>query len=153
MSINERDKSLMQITSRIYFTQKTKSVKRGHSAPLYSLEELRTWLYNDWLFLLLYDNWVNCGYISNMKPSLDRLDDDIGYSFSNVQIGTWEDNNKKNHNINKKSVIQLTKDGDYVNDFESLNEAASSTSIVRSNIGRCVNGKLKSAGGYLWIYK
>lgn len=35
--------------------------------------------------------------------------------------------------------------------FTSINQASNVTRISRHHIGRCVNGKRKLAGGYLWI--
>lgn len=50
-------------------------------------------------------------------------------------------------------ILQLTKDGQIVNCFNSLDEASRNTNIQKSNITYCLNGKRQSAGGYLWQRK
>ena len=52
----------------------------------------------------------------------------------------------------EKSVIQLYKDGTFVDKFKSISEASRLTNICRSNINRCCNGKCKSAGGFVWQF-
>lgn len=62
------------------------------------------------------------------------------------QEQAWRDELHKNI----MSVIQLTKDGNMVNKYISQSEAARRTNIPQQNIGKCISGKRKSAGGYLW---
>jgi len=47
----------------------------------------------------LYNNWVKHGYDKWYKPSVDRLNDDKGYSFSNIQLVTWKENSDKQHKV------------------------------------------------------
>lgn len=47
-------------------------------------------------------------------------------------------------------ILQLTKEGQVVNQFDSLYEASKKTGVQRSNIGHCLNGKRNFAGGYKW---
>ena len=51
------------------------------------------------------------------------------------------------------SVIQKTKDGIALNEYLSITEAATKTNISRKHISACVNGKRKTAGGYIWMKK
>lgn len=49
-------------------------------------------------------------------------------------------------------VIQLTKDGEFVNQYSSIAEASKQTGINVSTIESCVNKKrYKSAGGFIWV--
>lgn len=52
-----------------------------------------------------------------------------------------------------KPVIQLDIDGSVIEEFNSIKEASIKTLIHKQNIGACVNGKYKTAGGYKWKYK
>ncbi len=79
----------------MFIQQKQSSKKRNHTPPTYTKQDLIDWVTQDWLFLLLFDNWVNCGYITKMRPSIDRIDDSKSYSFDNIQITTWYENNQK----------------------------------------------------------
>lgn len=61
----------------------------------------------------------------------------------------------KAHEANKKPVIQLTKNGDFVTEYESVMDAARKTGIDCSQISGCCKNKkyYKSAGGYIWKFK
>lgn len=52
----------------------------------------------------------------------------------------------------RKSVIQIDKNNNILNVFESMIEAAKSTGVNNSHISRCCLGKLKSAGGFVWRF-
>ena len=51
-----------------------------------------------------------------------------------------------------KKILQFTKSGEFIKEWPSLNEAERELGINRGNICSCCNGKLKSAGGYVWEY-
>lgn len=50
-------------------------------------------------------------------------------------------------------VIQLSKDGNVLNEFYSTRDAQRNTGIPNQNICECINGKRKTAGGYIWMKK
>lgn len=50
-------------------------------------------------------------------------------------------------------VIQLSKDGNVLNEFYSTRDAQRNTGIPNQHICECINGKRKTAGGYLWMKK
>jgi group I intron endonuclease len=53
-----------------------------------------------------------------------------------------------------KSIIQLDKENNQLNEFKSIEEAADSNEIFkRSNISCCLTNKSKTAYGYKWFYK
>ena len=96
------------VINAIYNSQISSSKKRNHPLPLYTRSELRYWLLNDWVFDLLWSNWTNCGHIKDMKPSIDRLDDDISYQSDNIRITTWRENYAKpNKGTYRKKKIQM----------------------------------------------
>lgn len=161
---SEYRKTKQGVIASIYDHEKGSSITRGHNQPTYTLSELSLWLTNDWIFDLLYTNWVNCGYLKDMKPSIDRIDDDKGYSFKNIQIMTWGENKTKANidirsgklthgNKPQKAVLQFTKDGKFIKEFVSSNEAYRQTNIHVSSISECCLGKRNSAGGFKWGFK
>lgn len=83
------------LSSRIYEKQKHSSKKRGHAPPNYTLAAFRDWLYNHDSFVALYNNWFDSGFKTELIPSVDRLDDEKGYSFDNIRLVTWRENNIK----------------------------------------------------------
>ena len=50
-----------------------------------------------------------------------------------------------------KKIMQYTKNGELVKEWESIKEATEKLHLY--GIGRACRGKLKSSGGYIWKYK
>lgn len=146
------------LSIRIFSNQKNHSRTRNNSIPTYSIVELREWLFSHKDFDLLYDKWVISGYEYTKTPSVDRIDDNKGYSLDNIQLMTWEENRKKsykdkingiNNKINKK-VYQLDKQDNFVNEFYSLMDAFRKTGVNFRNISSVCKGRRITAGGYKW---
>lgn len=53
----------------------------------------------------------------------------------------------------KKSIIQLDKNGNFVQEFDAVTSASELTGISRTSIGNCLRERSKTAGGYVWVYK
>lgn len=52
-----------------------------------------------------------------------------------------------------KPVIQYDMNHNFIKEFDSIKDASLETKIKKQNIGACVNGKYKTSGGYIWVYK
>ena len=50
------------------------------------------------------------------------------------------------------SVVQLTKDGLYVNEFPFIKDASAKTNLDTSSIVKACKGKYSTCGGYVWKY-
>ena len=147
-------KTLKGFLQNIYTHQKETSKRRGHCSPLYTFKEFSQWF-------VLQKNWENLwlryqasGYDRNLAPSVDRLDDNKGYSFDNIRLITAYENAMKQINKNKKPVNKYDTQGRYIQTFESIVQAAKEPSIKTSSttiIGAC-NGKYRHAGGCQWRY-
>ena len=61
---------------------------------------------------------------------------------------------KSQSKIEKQSIpiIQLTKSGEFINEWPSAHEAEHQLGIPQSNICHCLKGRYKSAGGFVWRY-
>ena len=63
---------------------------------------------------------------------------------------------KKTGAINGKKrsipILQFSKDGTLIKEWPSASEACRQLRISRSSICYCLNGRYKSAGGYIWRY-
>ena len=51
------------------------------------------------------------------------------------------------------SVLQFTKNGDFIAEYFSINEAERCSGVAKSSISRCYKGELKTAGKFIWKYK
>ena len=56
------------------------------------------------------------------------------------------------HN-NSTQIEQYTLNGDFVQEYGSISQAAKTLNISPSGISNCVNGYSKKSGGYVWKYK
>ena len=89
-------------------------------------------------------------YLPNPKnlPEVDHIDNDKTHNYlNNLQWITHRDNVRKSCN---KPILQYTIEGEFVREWSSATDVGRE---VRSNIWCCLNGKTKSAYGYLWKYK
>jgi len=59
----------------------------------------------------------------------------------------------KNNHPNKKSILQLDKNGSFIKEWESARKVYQILNIEYKNISACCYGKRKTAGGYVWKFK
>lgn len=156
----KRNRTKEGLVSLVYLSQIFSSKRRNHKLPTYSKEMLKEWVFKQTNFEQLYNNWVNSGYKKKLKPSVDRLNDYKGYSFCNIQLITFGQNNRKSHEDRKKginnkvnkAVLQFTKDGEFVREYHSMQEA-SRNGFDASDICYCCKGERKTHKGFIWKYK
>ena len=155
----ERSRTKFGVICGIYRRQKRNSKARGHKPPQYTKQELINWANSQDAFHSLYDNWVKSGYKKPLKPSIDRISDYDSYRFENIQLMTWDSNNRKAHrdmvngvnNKQSKPIKQLSINGESINEYYSLMKACRETGIDFRNISRAaLDGK--TAGGFKWQY-
>ena len=134
----------------LYKTQKRNQSKRGHGNLPYTKSEFHQWLYEN-NFKKLYSEWVESSYATNMKPSVDRLDDYRGYSFANIRLVTWQEN-LEHHASDRRSGT--SKSGEVCHNIEKLDSKGVtirryiSYQDVRREEGFCVHSVIKNHGGY-----
>jgi len=157
----DRHKTKNGLINTIYNNQKRACKKRGHEKPFYTKNELKDWIINHKDFDSLYNNWVDSNYNKKMTPSVDRLDDSKTYSFCNIRLITWNENDSKSRNMQlngtlkttHKAVAQYDLEMNYINEYNSQKEAERKTGIHHSCISDVCRGKYKQSGGYIWKYK
>ena len=166
----EWNRSPKGIVTRLWHKHNSRSKQRGHTEPEYTREWLADYVLNHKDFDSLYLKYVESGYDKYLIPSVDRLDDNIGYTKDNIRLVSFMENmehcysaaRKKEHD-NKgwdngaltphRAVVQLTLSGDYVNAFISVSEAARSVvGASNSKIPMACSGKRKTHAGYRWAY-
>lgn len=126
--------------------------KRKNIKVKYTYEEFKKQYLNDERYLLLYKQWVASGYDTNEKPSFDRIDNSRDYSFDNLQIITWKENNEKGRKECMKPVKQYDLNRKYIKTYNSIIEASKENKINKANISACCKNKLHKTGGYIWKY-
>ena len=149
------------LISRIYSDQRNACKRRKMSMPDYSKNILKEWLFSQDLFHDLYDKWATSGYKKDFIPSVDRKNDYISYTVSNIQLMAWKENHTKAmldirsgiNNKKNKAVMQLDLGDNFIAEFHSMNIASRITGISVSCISLVCNGKQDSTCGFKWEFK
>ncbi len=157
----EKAKTREGVISTIYHTQVVKSRDRGMVDPGYDKKWLGEWLFAHKLFEPLYLAWIDSGYDRMSKPSVDRIDDYVGYTKDNIQLMTFAGNIDKiavdtKDGINRKQlspVVQLGMDGSVIKKFYSISQANRELGLKQHNsdIVAVLNGRQKTAKGFRWM--
>lgn len=153
--------------------QKAKSKKRNHPAPSYTEDDLFEWLLAQDNFQELFKAWINAGYPTEIKPSIDRIDDYQPYTLSNIRLVTHAQNIQRFYvdlmtGVNTKrcqAVNQYDLDGNFIQQFHSFKAAsravnvnasairavAKQITVIRQNTdGSTRTYTPKQAAGFIW---
>ena len=72
-----------------------------------------------------------------------------GYQWQTYE--DWKKSPKRKLFYNRfKSVNQYSKCGEFIKTYKSIQEASNSTGIRHYSISNAINGRLKTAGGFIW---
>lgn len=144
------------VLTNTYSKQVHRSKIKNMPPPEYTLKEFQDKFLSDPKYLRLFREWEASGYKKSRKPSFDRIDHRLPYSFDNINVMSWEDNRYKQRMefkiIRRRKVAQYDKFGDLVTVFDSITSAVSSTGLSQGGISACVCNKAKTCGGFYWKY-
>lgn len=92
----------------------------------------------------------------NNLPTVDHIDrNKLNNSVENLRWADYSTQSTNQHhprnNAKSKKVLQLTKNGEFVKEWESAMECGRN-GFSQGNISQCCNGKLKSHKGFIWRY-
>lgn len=156
-----KSRGLTEVLHKIYSAQITNNKKRGHGQIGYSRTEFINRFKNNKDYHELHNKWKKSGYNSDIKPSFDRINIFLGYSFDNIKLTTWKKNKQNHYNDVKrgiddrtsKAVTMINKNTREECDFHSIIEASRQTNINVSTISQACLKNRNSAGGYYWRFK
>lgn len=154
------EQRITTVPQRMYWDQCSNSKVRGHTPPQYTKQELTEWVLSQPNYLALYNAWKESDYISNLRPSCDRLDNSKGYSLDNIELITWAENRSRAHRDIKAGTLgdrhrptyQYTLDGTFVARYISQAEAERITGTNQQNISACCRGLLSYSNRFQWFY-
>ena len=63
-----------------------------------------------------------------------------------------ESRNKTSKSMGVNGILQYSKDGEFIAEYQSIRGASRQIGCNPSSICQCCKGKYKSAGGYIWMY-
>ena len=85
--------------TKVYGRMRKSAKDRKMDIPSFSKEELWDWI-DKRKFNKLFNNWLKSNCEKNLVPSINRLNDYKSYTLDNIELITWEENNK----LGSKSV-------------------------------------------------
>ena len=158
---------------KIYAAMKKRNRNKFGLELCFSLEEFQNWVSQNYQeeFHKMFSDYVKSGFDKAICPSIDRIDDYKGYSFDNMQLLTWEENNKKGRECQKnkkscaevatkycsKTVIQFDTNMNFIREYKSAHEVERETGFRANLIARACrrnrDGFRCVSKGYIWFYK
>ena len=137
--------------------------RSGTKELKFDKSQFKKWLKHQDNYNFLFQQWKESNFDKNLYPSVDRLDDYKRYEFSNMQLITWEENNKKGcksrvEGINTKAAKGVCKidpiSGEILEIYPSIRFARRKNKYrSHSNISKVCKNKSGTAYGYTWRYK
>lgn len=94
-------------------------------------------------------SWDNVR-LAHFKCNLDKSDEIIPEAKKMIPANAYEF--KREIKQQKKKTLQLTKDNQFLTEYESTAEAERQTGIKQRGIQKCASGACKSYGGFVWRY-
>lgn len=141
------------LVTNLYAKIRERSKRNGRQNDEFTLEEFKTFISRTDI-RRLYERWAKCGYKTDRRPSVDRIDPLRGYTFDNMQVITAKENrikgDKEKMVLWGKAIHQLSMQGIVVAKYPNIHTAMEITGINRNNISSVLHGKRKSAGGFNW---
>lgn len=101
----------------------------------------------------MFNSWVDGGFQRMDYPSIDRLDDSMGYTKDNIRLVSWRENHRVESNAKSKVIIQSNLDGTIVCEHGSMTDAAKNTGASQPKISMVCNGLRNKHYGYRWSFK
>jgi hypothetical protein len=95
----------------------------------------------------LKELWFRDKAFEMKQPSIDRIDNDGNYEFSNCQYIELSKNREKN---NKTPILQFTKEGKFIKEWPSITQAAKEHNVSIPSIFSNLILKTKTSCGYIW---
>lgn len=159
--------------SKIYYAMRKRNKENFDLELPFTKEEFIQWINDNYKekFERLFKIYVDSNCDKYLCPSIDRIDDYKSYTFDNMQLLTWKENDLKGtHGIKNKvscaevgkkycskTVLQYDLLENLIMTFSSTHEVERITGIDASLIARACrryqDGYSGYAKGYYWHYK
>jgi len=155
--------------TKVYGRMRLSSKQRGQELPLFTKEQFMKWAKENG-FEKLHRIWIDSGCKKELTPSVNRLNDYGVYEFKNMELITWERNNKKGRGSLKveelvhsklggiakelfsKPVIKSDLTGKVLAIYPSVREAARQNNTDAGAIARVCRGEKITHHKSKWTY-
>jgi len=131
---------------------KKSCIKRNHPLPKFTKKELGIWLNKNYPQETedLFESWRNSGYLKEMRPSIDRINDSKSYDFSNINITNWKTNKRKGDTARRVPIKKISLNGSLVDIHTSIKHAAKSVNKFPSGISSVLDQPNLTYMGFKW---
>lgn len=142
--------------TNLYHKMNVRNTKNGYGELPFTLSIFKEWALSSDEFLYLFDIWVQSGYTKKFKPSVDRIDPNKGYEFSNMQWMFWYNNYQKGiQEVSQKKMkpVLMFENGKYLGKFKSIDDARVFLGMKSNgDISMVLSGKRDKVKGYSFKY-
>lgn len=142
------------VLTNLYSKMKERATSKNIELPDFTLVELHNMFLNDKKYLRIFKEWERSNYQKAFKPSIDRINNKIGYIKSNIHVLTWGENRFKQamERRSRKGKVAQILNGQVVKIWGSQREACKKLNLSQSMLSSALTGKYKQAYGYKWKY-
>lgn len=92
----------------------------------------------------------NLEWVTNSENHKHKMDNNLNVAPKGEEHYLYGKKGDKHHSSRK--VVQLSLSGEYLNTFGSIREGGRYLGIDYTSIVKCCRGKIKSSGGFKWVY-
>ncbi len=142
------------VLTNLYSKMRERAKNKKIDSPDFNLKEFHEMYLKDKNFLRIFNEWEKSNYTKAKKPSVDRINNKVGYLKNNIHIISWSENRFKQsmERRSRKGEVAQILNNKIVKIWTSQREACKKLNLSQSMLSGALTGKYKTAYGFEWEY-